>query len=108
MLTTGRLLQERLSLQENMKISQQKLLSLKVSAPQPLTRLGTYFLDINLQKDRDWYGEINKVNNIKLLKIPESLQLVSCDPAISVEGGQSGDPVVINSLLADKKDLTFS
>lgn len=84
------------------------LLSLKVSAPQPLTQLGRYFLDINLQKDRDWYGEINKVNEIKISGIPESVQLTNCDPAISVEGGQSGKPEEIKQLLSDKRDLTFS
>lgn len=84
------------------------LLSLKVSAPQPLTQLGRYFLDINLQKDRDWYGEINKINEIKVSGVPESVQLSNCDPAISVEGGQPGNPSAIQSLLTDKKDLTFS
>ena len=84
------------------------LLSLRVSAPQPLTELGTYFLDISLQKDRDWYGEISKVNEIKILEPPKSINLGECDSAVSVEGGQAGNSQAINDLLKDKKDLTFS
>ncbi len=84
------------------------LLSLRVSAPQPLTELGTYFLDINLQKDRDWYGEIRNINDIKILQVPKAVKLEKCDPEISVEEGQTGNVENINALLKDKKEISFS
>ena len=60
-------------------------LSLKTS-PQPLTELGSHFLDIKLQNDRDWYGDVRKAHSLSVVQSPNNLQIEPClveDPPLN-------------------------
>lgn len=80
-------------------------ISLKTSS-QPLTNLGAYSLEIQIQKDQDWYGELSSLQGIRLSNYPKALTIKKCDQEISWEN-QEGDLGLLNKRLLNKEELIF-
>ncbi len=80
-------------------------LSLKTSK-QPLTEIGTYTLALNLKKDVDWYGDVQKLQSIEV-GFPVNFNLIGCENFGGnniLDGGDSYLHKLNENLKAKKKD----